>query len=131
MHWESIHRLSDEAFKRLTGVKRSTFEKMLDILKEYDQQKKSRGGRPNKLSVEAMLIMELEYLREYRTYFHIAKNYRVSESYAYKIIRWVEDTLIKSKEFHLPGKKELLKSDVGHEVIGVCQDSCPLNCLSC
>ena len=67
MQWESVQRLSAEAFRRLTGVKRSTFEKMLEILKESHQRKKSRGGRPNKLNVETMLLMALEYLREYRT----------------------------------------------------------------
>ena len=49
--------------------------------------------------------MTLEYLREYRTYFHIGKSYGVSESYAYKIIKWVEDVLIKDGSFALPGKK--------------------------
>ena len=33
---------------------------------------------------------------------------------------------IKSKEFHLPGKKELLKSDVGHEVIIVDASESPI-----
>lgn len=61
--------------------------------------------------------MILEYLREYRTYFHISKNYGVSESYAYKTILWVEDTLIKRKMFSLPGRKALLKSDVEYELV--------------
>ncbi|PWU13016.1 MAG: IS5/IS1182 family transposase, partial [Chlamydiae bacterium] len=55
--------------------------------------------------------MTLEYLREYRTYFHISQSYNSSESIAYKIIRWVEDTLIKHPLFALPGRKELLKND--------------------
>ncbi|GMO50385.1 MAG: hypothetical protein Pg6C_14110 [Treponemataceae bacterium] len=59
----------------------------------------------------------LEYLREYRAYFHIGNNYGISESYACKLIRWAEDTLIKSGEFSLPGKKELLKSGAEYEVI--------------
>jgi hypothetical protein len=53
----------------------------------------------------------LEYLREYRTYFHIGASYGISESSAYKTIKWVEDTLIKHPDFALPGKKVLLKSD--------------------
>ena len=52
--------------------------------------------------------MTLEYLREYRTYFHIAHSYGVSESTAYKTVRWVEDTLIKDGTFSLPGKKDLM-----------------------
>ena len=64
--------LTDEKFRRLTGVKKATFLKMLAILKEAHTAKKARGGRPNKISVEDILLMTLEYLREYRTYFHIA-----------------------------------------------------------
>ena len=53
----------------------------------------------------------------YRTYFHISVSYGLSESNAYKIIRWVEDRLIKSKAFSLPGRKALLKSDVAYSVV--------------
>ena len=56
-------------------------------------------------------------MREYRTYFHISQSYGVSESSAYKAVRWVEDTLIKHPDFALPGRKELLKSDVEYDVI--------------
>lgn len=126
MKWEFIQRLPDEEFRRLTGVKRTTFEQMLEILRKSHQQKKSRGGRPNKLNVETMLLMTLEYLREYRTYFHIANSYGVSESYAYKIIRWVEDTLIKTDEFHLPGRKELLRSEVDYKIVLVDASESPI-----
>ena len=61
--------------------------------------------------------MALEYLREYRTYFHIGRSYGMSESNCFKIIRWIEDTLIKHPDFALPGRKELLKSEVEYEVI--------------
>ncbi|AYB48819.1 hypothetical protein CJJ19_04500 [Candidatus Williamhamiltonella defendens] len=40
-----------------------------------------------------VMLMLLEYLREYRTYFHISKIYGVSENYIYQLILWVEDTL--------------------------------------
>jgi hypothetical protein len=60
--------------------------------------------------------MSLEYLRQYRTYFHIGKHYGLSESTAYKTLRWIEDTLIKSRVFSLPGHKALLKSEVNCEV---------------
>lgn len=56
------------------------------------KKKKAKGGRKNKLNEEDMLVMVLEYLREYRTYFHISQSYGVSESTAYKTVKWVEDT---------------------------------------
>lgn len=126
MRWETINYLSAEEFRRLTGVKRQTFEEMVKLLDKSRQVKKARGGRPNKLSIEETLLMALEYLREYRTYFHISKSYGVSEGYAYKLIRWVEDTLIKSKLFSLPGRKALLKSDVEYEVILIDASETPI-----
>ena len=72
MKYEQIRNLLDESFRRLTGVKRQTFEKMVKILVEDDKNKKIKGGRKNKLSLENQLLMALEYIREYRTYFHIS-----------------------------------------------------------
>ena len=126
MKWESIAELSLPEFRRLTGVKRPTFMKMVELLQNAHDKKKTLGGRPNKLSIENMLLMALEYLREYRTYFHISKSYDLSESNAYKIIRWVEDTLIKSKAFSLPGRKALLKSDMEYEVVLVDASETPI-----
>lgn len=117
MKYDQIKELQDEKFRRLTGVKRATFTKMVDILRSADKIKKSSGGRKNKLKLEDQLLMALEYIREYRTYFHIGQSYGVSESSAYKSNRWVEDTLIKHKDFALPGRKALLKSDTEYEVI--------------
>ena len=52
-----------------------------------------------------------------RHHFHVSKSYGISESSAYKTVKWVEDTLIKHPDFALPGRKALLKSDVGYEVV--------------
>ena len=117
MKYPQIQGLDEEKFRRLTGVKRSTFEKMISILNDADIKKKAKGGRKNKLCIEDQLLMALEYIREYRTYFHTSQSYGVSESSAYKTIRWVEDTLIKHPDFSLPGRKALLKSDMDYEVV--------------
>lgn len=117
MKYNSVSTLKDESFRRLTGVKRPTFEKMIGILREAQIKKKSKGGRNHTLSIEDMLLMSLEYLREYRTYFHISQSYGLSESAAYKTVRWVEDTLVKHPDFSLPGRKALLKSDMEYEVV--------------
>ena len=117
MKYEQIKELEEEKFRRLTGIKRSTFEKMVSILSEADKKKKARGGRKNKLSLEDRLLMALEYIREYRTYFHVSQSYGVSESTAYDTIKWIEETLIKHPDFALPGRKALLKSDMEYDVI--------------
>jgi hypothetical protein len=79
MKYDQIKELLEEQFRRLTGVKKATFKKMLGILREADEKKKAKGGRKSKLSVEDQLLMAMEYIREYRTYFHIATNYGISE----------------------------------------------------
>jgi hypothetical protein len=107
MKYEQIKDLSEEQWRKLTGIKIETFNRMVDILREANKGKKKKGGRNNKLSIEDQLLITLEYLREYRTYFHIGNSYGISESSAYKCIKWVEDTLIKHPDFHLPGRKEL------------------------
>lgn len=109
--------LSDEQLRRLTGVKRRTFDKMIKILEEADKKKKTKGGRRNKLSMENQLLMALEYIREYRTYFHVSQSYGISESSCYKGIKWIEDTLINHPDFALPGRKAILRSDMEYEVV--------------
>ncbi len=126
MRWILVQPLGSEEFRRLTGVKKETFEKMVSLLAKAREEKKARGGRKPKLCIEDMLLMALEYLREYRTYFHISVSYGLSESNTYKIIRWVEDTLIKSKVFSLPGRKAWLKSDVDYAVILVDASETPI-----
>jgi hypothetical protein len=96
---------------------------MLKAVKRGYRKKRRRGGRKSKLEVEEMLLMTLEYWREYRTYFHIGINYGVSESCAYKKIRFVEDELIKSEEFRLGGKKELLEKGEGAVIIDVTESA--------
>ena len=117
MKFENLKKASDSHFRRVTGVKRTTFDVMVQILTAAHKIKKAKGGRPNELSIENMLLITLEYLREYRTYAAIGASCGLSESNAYENIKWVENVLIKSKEFHLPGKKALLKSDNEYEVI--------------
>ena len=126
MKYKTISTLEEEAFRRLTGVKRATFNKMTEILRESNKTKKRKGGRNNKLPIEDMLLMALEYLREYRTYFHISQSYGVSESTAYKIVKWIEDTLIKHPDFALPGRKALVKNDMVYEMILVDATESPI-----
>jgi hypothetical protein len=117
MKYETIKGYGGGKFRRITGVKRETFQKMVAILREAYIAKHSRKGRHAKLTIEDMLPAALEYLREYRTYAHIAASYGISESNMYRTIRWVEDTLIKDGTFALPGRKALLQSDMEYEVI--------------
>lgn len=107
MLFEETQKLEPELFVRLTGVKRSTFESMVEILKNAEALKKAKGGRPNQLRMEDRLLLTLSYWREYRTYFHIAVDFKVSEATCFRTVRWVENCLVKSGQFALPGRKSL------------------------
>jgi len=94
--YEQLEELPEKQFRRLTGVQRDTFEKMVTILLDAQPKRYRRAGRKGSLSLEDKLLMALEYLREYRTYFHLGHSYDLSESACYRACRWVEDVLIKS-----------------------------------
>ncbi len=115
--YEQIKTLKPAEFRRLTGVKPTVFKRMLAVLKREDKRLRKRGGYDPNLSLEDRLLLALEYLREYRTYFHIGQSYGVSESTAQRISRWAEDTLIKDTQFALPGRKALLKTENVIEVV--------------
>lgn len=116
--YKTINKLNDAQFRRKTGVKRKTFNKMVEIVREAEIKRKKILGRPLKLSYEDQVLMTLEYLREYRTYFSLGQIYNLSEANTYKICRRVENILIKSQDFRLPNRKELYE-DQNIEVIVV------------
>ena len=62
--YENLKSLKDEQFRRLTGVKRHTFNRMLEILQEALHRKMALGGRPPQLSdrkkTEALLLRQKE-----------------------------------------------------------------------
>jgi len=72
---------------------------MLEILRPKLKKKLSKGGRKPTLNLEEMLLTALEYWREYRTYAHIAASYGIHESNIHRLIKWVEDVLIKDGTF--------------------------------
>ena len=56
MKYSQIKDLKEELFRRLTGIKAGTFNRMVQILSEADKKKKAKGGRRNKLSIEDRLL---------------------------------------------------------------------------
>lgn len=114
LSYEQIKDLSPALFKRYCGVKPDTFHKMVAVIADYLAQTRVKTGRPPKLAVEDQVLMTLQYWREYRTFFHIARSWGLHESSVWRTIRRVEDVLTKSKAFTLPGKKKLQVAD--HEI---------------
>ncbi len=101
--------MKQKNFQRFYGIPEKTFKYLVKILEEADKKKMKFGGRPSKLTVVQKLQMTLQYWRQYRTYFEIGLDFQISESMCYRTIIWVENTLIKSGEFNLPTREEVMQ----------------------
>ena len=104
---ERIEKLKEDKYQEIFGVKKPTFDKMLEILENQYKKEHLKGGRPPKLSVLDKLVIMLSYYKEYRTMQNMAFDYNVSKSTICESIQWVENTLMKSGSFNLPSKKDL------------------------
>lgn len=122
MRWQIVKKQNDIHFKRLVGVKRVTYERMVSEVKRINalQPKKVSGkkrGPKDKLNWYDKVLMMLMYYREYRTFAHIAADYNISEAQCWRIVTTLEQWLIKSELFRLPGRKKLTASDVEWDVV--------------
>jgi len=118
MTYDQLKHLKPSAFKRRCGVQPETFEQMVNVLRPHLDRQGKRGGQC-KLSVENQLLLVLEYWREYRTQFHIATSWGISESAVCRLINKVETLLMNSLQFRLPGKKQLYQNAYKWEVLVV------------
>ena len=109
MRYEKARNLKDSDFKRLCGVKKETFLAMREIVQAVEEQKTS--GRNCNLSVEDQVLLTLTFWREYRTMFHLGQDWGLHESNVSRLVRRIEDILIKSGKFSLPSKRRLLEAD--------------------
>ena len=122
---ERIKKLKKENYQKIFGIKKDTFDKMLELLNETYRTEHLKGGHPPKLSVLDRLVIMLSYYREYRTMENIAFDYGVAKSTVCECIKWVENILIKSEEFSLPKKKELV-NDTDIEVVLIDATECEI-----
>jgi hypothetical protein len=109
MNYEDVKNSKPGDFKRLFGVTKETFAAMCEVVVETKQL--HRRGRKSNLSIENQVLLPLSFWREYRTLFHLGRDWRLHESNVSRLVRRIEDILIKSGKFSLPGKKRLLEDD--------------------
>ncbi len=108
---QRLSALKETQYKGLFGVTKKVFDSMLEVLSVEYAKQHLRGGKPPKLSIVDRLVITLDYYKDYRPYDRIGYDYGVQGAAIYKVIRWVEDTLIKEERFHLPAKKELREAE--------------------
>ena len=126
MKYEHLKSYKPAAFRQVTGVLPETFKTMLSVVKEAYAQAHKNQGRHRKLTCEDMLLMTLEYYKEYRSMECIGASYGLTKSTVAKVIKWVEEAMIQSGEFSLPGKKKLVQPTIEFEVIVVDTTETPI-----
>ena len=99
---------------------------MLELLNEAYRIEYIRGGYLPKLSILDKLVIMLSYYYDYRTMGkNIAFDYGIAKSTICESIKWVERVLIKSKDFSLPKKRELI-NNIDIEVVLVDVTECEI-----
>jgi Helix-turn-helix of DDE superfamily endonuclease len=101
MFWKVLSQYSATSFKRATGIHKSIFLELVQIIAYYKShhRKSPQKGRKAVLSTEDLLLMVLTYLREYLTQYHIGLTYGLSESTVCETIRTIEDIIIKDNQY--------------------------------
>jgi len=122
MFYVDIQVLEGAAFKRLTGVTPAVFAMMVDVVERAHRA----FGRPSKLSHEDQVLATLMYWREYRTMFHIAQSYKVSEPTISRVIRRTETLLIADERFELPRRPALESESLTVEVLVIDATETPI-----
>lgn len=121
MTYEDVKNLKDGEFKRLCGVTQETFAAMCGVVSEFKQQ--HNRGRKSNLSIENQLLLTLSFWREYRTLFHLSRDWNLHESNVSRLVRRIEDILIKPDKFSLLGKKRLLADEsLKYTIVDITED---------
>ena len=129
--YENIKDNKEASFKAVSVVTPTTFCAMLEVVKTAYAAAHRNRGRHRKLSCEDMLLMTLEYYKEYRTLECIGASYGLKKTNVGKTIKWVEDALLASGLFSLPSKRKLMESNPEIEVIVVDTTETPIQRPKC
>lgn len=121
-----INEFKEKDYQKIFGIKKITFDKMFELLNEAYRIEHLRGDHPPKLSILDKLVIMLSYYYDYRTMGkNIAFDYGIAKSTICESIKWVERVLIKSKDFSLPKKRELI-NNIDIEVVLVDVTECEI-----
>lgn len=114
--------LSDHDFVRKVGIAKIQFQGIVEKIKESESLEKLKNPKKNrglkgKLSLEDKILITLDYLRDYDTFFNLGLQYHIRESYACKIFNRYEKKLLKILDLVNP--KDLLQPITSTIVVDV------------
>jgi transposase len=116
MFYSEIKDMRSEDFKRYCGVQSETFIEMVEIVRKA---KEGTRGVQAKLTIQDQILLLLTYYREYRTLFHIGREFGVSESTASRTVKRIESMLLLSGSFSLPLREEIQGNNADIKVVAV------------
>jgi hypothetical protein len=87
MQWVLVQNISDSNFRRLIGVKRRTFDAMVNSFISAEKKRVTNRGRPSLVIIQDKILMILMYYREYRTFLHIGASFGISEVQCWCYVR--------------------------------------------
>ena len=97
-----IKEYKEDEYRILFGVNKITYNKMLEIVTFYYNQKHKKGGRKDGATPQEQLEIYLKYMRQYPSQRYLASEYGIAKSSVHPIIMWVAKVLITEGSFCLP-----------------------------
>jgi hypothetical protein len=119
MTYNDIKHLKGKKFTRATGLKEAVFLEMTNLVLECKRlrRKSANQGSNATLSIEDQVLMTILYWREYRSQENLGLDFHISQSRVSRIITDIENILIQSGQFSIPGKSALKNSQNEYEVV--------------
>ena len=93
--YQKYQAFSEEKFRRMTGVTKDQFAKILVLFLDYVDKNWTKRGRPSPFILEDRLLLTFRYLRDYPTFVVLGNEFGISESFCNKIFNKVSVSLVK------------------------------------
>lgn len=104
MKFENFNRFTDAEFEHFLGVSRRTFASMLQVLNQFEHDKK-KSGRPHSLTLRDQLLLSLIYLMRHKTQYQLAQIFKIAESNVNRTISKVQQALEDHPQLKLPQRQ--------------------------
>jgi hypothetical protein len=103
--YQKYEQFSEAKFRRMTGVSKEQFSKILILFEHYVDKHWTKRGRPSSFSLADRLLLTFRYLRDYPTFIVLGNEFSISESFSNKIFNKVSSSLVNILK--LPNLNEL------------------------
>ena len=76
--YQKYQQFSEEKFRRMTGIPKEQFAKILLLFQDFVDKNWTKGGRPGPFTLEDRLLLTLRYLRDYPTFVVLGNEFGIS-----------------------------------------------------